>query len=145
MKIYLLFLLSLISFALCSDIKKIEDFVKCANKNIGVLFREEENKPPFKFTDPGLVSYCRGQAGLDNSGPFYAPEKDVKAPKVGALVFGITKTIKGSSVAYDYLGIIVSINSINVVSGNKNYGVFTRKSLKFEKEYIRVEYIYVDS
>lgn len=69
----------------------------------------------------------------------------MKAPKVGALVFGITKTIKGSSVAYDYLGIIVSINSINVVSGNKNYGVFTRKSLKFEKEYIRVEYIYVDS
>ena len=94
MKIYLLLLLSLISFALCSNEKKMTDFVKCANTQIGRLFTEEENRGPFKFSDPGLIWYCRGVAGLDNSGAIYVPEKDVKAPKVGAYVFGITKIIR---------------------------------------------------
>ena len=120
------------------------DFVKCANTQIGRLFTEEDNRGPFKFSDAGLIWFCRGVAGLDNSGAIYVPEKDVKAPKVGAYVFGITKIINGS-VSADLLGIIVSINPTVVISGNKKLGVLTRHNLKFEKEYIRVEYIYVDS
>ena len=143
MKIYLLFLLSLISYALCSNEKKMSDFVKCANNQVGKLYTEEDNRGPDKFSNRGLIWYCRGVAGLSTSSTIYVSWKDEKKPKVGAYVYGITK-INGPSVSSDSLGIIVSINPTIVVAGDKKQGVLTRQLLTFEKEYIRVEYHYVD-
>ena len=144
MKIYLLFLLSLISYALCSNEKKMSEFVKCANDQVGKQYTEEDNRGPDKFSNSGLVWYCRGVAGLSTSSTIYVSWKAETKPKVGAHVYGITKIITGSCVATESLGIIVSINPTIVVAGDESQGVLTRQLLTFEKEYIRVEYHYVD-
>ena len=143
MKIYLLFLLSLISYALCSNEKKMSDFVDCVNGLVGKEYTEEDNRGPEKFSNRGLIWYCRGVAGLSTSGTIYVSWKDVKKPKVGAYVYGITK-INGPAVSADSLGVIVSIDPTIVVAGDKSQGKLTRQPLTFEKEYLRVEYQYVD-
>ena len=143
MKIYHLILLLLISYTLCSKEKMMSEFVKCANAQVGKEYTEEDNRGPNKFSNSGLVWYCRGVAGLSTSGTIYVSWKNVKKPKVGAYVYGITK-YNGPSVSTESLGIIVSINPTIVVAGDKEKGVLRRQPLVFKKQYLDIEYHYVD-
>ena len=143
MKIYHLILLLLISYTLCSKEKMMSGFVKCANAQVGKEYTEEDNRGPNKFSNSGLVWYCRGVAGLSTSGTIYVSWKNVKKPKVGAYVYGITK-YNGPSVSTESLGIIVSINPTIVVAGDKEKGILRRQPLVFKKQYLDIEYHYVD-
>ena len=80
---------------------------------------------------------------FSSTSTIYVSWKDEKKPKVGAHVYGITK-INGPSVSSDALGIVVATNPTIVVAGNKSKRILTRQLLKFTKEYIRVEYHFVD-
>ena len=144
MKLYLLFLISLISYALCANEEKMNAFVQCANAQVGKEYTEDDVRGPEKFSNSGLVWYCRAVAGLDISGTIYVSWKDAKKPKIGAHVYGIIRYITGSCVETENLGIIVAINPTIVVAGDKSQGILTRQLLTFEKPYIRVEYHYVD-
>ena len=138
----LLFLLSLISCK--SKDEMMANYVVCAKNQVGKTYLEELNsKGPYAFSNAGLIWYCRAQAGLSTSSTIYVSWKDVKQPKVGANVYGITK-FNGASVSADKLGVIVSLNPTMVVSGDPEKGILTKHLLEFQKDYLWVEYQYVD-
>ena len=145
MKINQLILLLLLCFISCkTKDEMMKDYVKCVNKQIGKTYLEELNsKGPSIFSNRGLVWYCRGEAGLSIDSTIYVSWKDVKQPKVGTNVYAITK-FNGSSVSADLLGVVVSVNPTMVVAGDPKRMVLTRHLLTFEKQYIRIEYHYVD-
>ena len=138
----LLFLVSLISCKTKDEM--MADYVQCAKNLVGKTYLEELNsKGPKEFSNRGLVWYCRAQAGLSTSSTIYVSWKDVKQPKVGANVYAITK-FNGASVSADLLGVIVSVNPTMVVAGDPEKGILTKHLLEFQKEYLWVEYQYVD-
>ena len=145
MKVNILILLFILSFISCKDKDEMmADYVQCAKNQVGKTYLEELNsKGPNVFSNAGLIWYCRAQAGLSTSSTIYVSWKDVKQPKVGANVYGITK-FNGASVSDDLLGVIVSVNPTMVVAGDPEKGILTEQLLEFQKEYLWVEYQYVD-
>ena len=143
MKNIILFLL--IALAYCkSKEQSMKDFVRCAKKQIGKKYSEElGSRGPAKFNNPGLIWYCRAEAGFPLIKTIYISWKRVKEPKIGAYVEGILKD-NGKSVSGDSLGIIVGLNPTTVVGGDPEKGILTKHVLKPKKNYIRLEYIYVD-
>ena len=135
----------LMSLVFCQSKEELmENFVKCANDQIGKTYLEELNsKGPDVFSNAGLIWYCRDVAGLPKASTIYVSWKNVKQPKVGAYVYGITR-YTGASVSSDLLGIIVSTNPTMVVAGDPEEGILTKHLLEFKKEYLWVEYQYVD-
>ena len=122
----------------------MDDFVRCANKQVGKEYSEVgDNRGPDVFSNRGLIWYCRDYAGFPKTSTIYLSWKRVPKPKVGAYVYGIIKD-NGASVTADGLGIIISVNPTSVVAGNEEKGVLTRQLLVPKKEYIRLEYIYAD-
>ena len=73
----------------------------------------------------------------------YVSWKRVPNPKIGAYAYGIIKD-NGASVSGDQLGIIVSLNPTMVVAGDPEKGVLTKHVLQPKKNYLRIEYLYVD-
>ena len=140
-----LIMLLLLLFIFCdSKEEMMEKFVQCANDQIGKTYLEELNsKGPEVFSNAGLIWYCRDVAGLNKASTIYVSWKDVKQPKVGAYVYGIKK-YNGASVSTDLLGIIVSLNPTMVVAGDPEKGILTEHLLEFKKDYLWVEYQYVD-
>ena len=139
-EIIVILLLSLV----CGQSKEIlmKFFVKCVKDQIGKTYLEELNsKGPDVFSNAGLIWYCRDVAGFPKATTIYVSWKDVKVPKVGAYVYGITK-YTGSSVSSDLLGVIVSTNPTMVVAGDPEKGILTKHLLEFTKEYLWVEYQY---
>ena len=145
MKMNILILLFILSFISCKDKDEMmADYVQCAKNQVGKTYLEELNsKGPDIFSNRGVVWYCRAQAGLSTSGTIYVSWKDVKKPKVGANVYAITE-FYGDSVSADFLGVIVSVNPTMVVAGDPEKGILTEQLLEFQKEYLWVEYQYVD-
>ena len=145
MKVNNLILLLLVSLISCkTKDEMMADYVQCAKNQAGKTYLEELNsKGPDVFSNAGLVWYCRGEAGLSTSSTIYVSWKDVKQPKVGANVYAITK-FNGASVSADFLGVIVSVNPTMVVAGDSEKGILTKHLLEFQKEYLWVEYQYVD-
>ena len=138
----LLFLLSLISCKTKEEM--MSNYVLCARNQVGKTYLEELNsKGPKVFSNAGLIWYCRAQAGLSTSSTIYVSWKDVKKPKVGANVYAI-KTFNGASVSADLLGVIVSVNPTMVVAGDPEKGILTKHLLEFKKDYLWIEYQYVD-
>ena len=122
----------------------MENFVQCVNDQIGKTYLEQLNsKGPEVFSNAGLIWYCRDVAGLPKASTIYVSWKDVKQPKAGAYVYGITK-YTGTSVSSDLLGVIVSVNPTMVVAGDLEKGILTKHLLEFKKDYLWVEYQYVD-
>ena len=122
----------------------MENFVQCVNDQIGKTYLEQLNsKGPEVFSNAGLIWYCRDVAGLPKASTIYVSWKDVKQPKVGAYVYGITK-YTGTSVSSDLLGVIVSVNPTMVVAGDLEKEILTKHLLEFKKDYLWVEYQYVD-
>ena len=144
MKLHLILLL-LFSYISCElKEKKMKDYVKCVNSQVGKKYLETlDSRGPSIFSNSGLIWYCREQAGLSTSSTIYVSWKDVKKPKVGANVYGITK-YNGGSVSTDSLGVIISVNPTIVVVGNEKLGVLARQPLVFKKKYLKVEYLYID-
>ena len=140
-----LIMLLLLSLVFCySKEEMMEKFVKCANDQIGKTYLEQLNsKGPEVFSNAGLIWYCRDVAGLPKASTIYVSWKDVKQPKVGAYVYGITK-YTGTSVSGDLLGVIVSVNPTMVVAGDLEKEILTKHLLEFKKDYLWVEYQYVD-
>ena len=62
--------------------------------------------------------------------------RDIKRPRVGAYVYGITKE-NGASVSGPLLGVVVSINPTYVVAGDPEKGILTKHLLQLKTEYIR--------
>ena len=60
------------------------------------------------------------------------PWKDVKKPKVGGNIYGITK-YNGGSVSTDSLGVIISANLKIIVVGIEELDVLARQRLVFKK------------
>ena len=122
----------------------MENFVQCVNDQIGKTYLEQLNsKGPEVFSNAGLIWYCRDVAGLPKASTIYVSWKDVKQPKIGAYVYGITK-YTGTSVSSDLLGVIVSVNPTMVVAGDLEKEILTKHLLEFKKDYLWVEYQYVD-
>ena len=141
MKILLLLLFLGLSF--CDNEDMMDLFVKCANNQVGKQYLEElSSRGPNIFSNSGLVFYCRDQAGL-SLGTIYVSWKRVPNPKVGAHVFGITKD-NGHSVSTESLGIIVSLDPTMVVAGDEEKGILTKHVLNPQKQFLRIEYHYVD-
>ena len=141
MKILLLLIFLGLSF--CDNEDMMDLFVKCANNQVGKQYLEElSSTGPDIFSNSGLVFYCREEAGL-SSGTIYVSWKRVPNPKVGAHVYGITKDLI-TSVYTENLGIIVSLNPTVVVGGDEEKGILTKHVLNPQKEYLRIEYHYVD-
>ena len=145
MKVNNLIFLLLLSLILCkTKDEMMADYVQCAKNQVGKTYLEELNsRGPIVFSNAGLIWYCRAQAGLSTSSTIYVSWKDVKQPKVGANVYAITK-FNGASVSSDLLGVIVSVNPTMVVAGDPEKGILTKHLLEFQKEYLWVEYQYVD-
>ena len=145
MKINQILLFILLSLIFCkTKDQMMEDYVKCAIEQIGKPYSEEINSrgPPI-FSNRGIIWYCRGEAGLSTDGTIYVSWKDVKKPVVGANVYAI-KTYNGASVSTDSLGVVVSVNPTMVVAGDPEKGILTKQLLEFKREYLWVEYQYVD-
>ena len=141
MKILLLLLILGLSF--CKNEDKMDLFVKCANNQVGKQYLEElSSRGPNIFSNSGLVFYCRDEAGL-SLGTIYVSWKRVPNPKIGAHVYGVTID-RGTSVSADNLGIIVSLNPTMVVAGDEDKGILTKHVLNPQKQYLRIEYHYVD-
>ena len=118
-------------------------FAKCARKQVGKPFVTYDASGPDKFSNSGLVWYCRAEAGLSKSSTIYVSWKRVPKPKIGAHVFGITKD-KGASVESDSLGVIVNVNPTYIVQGDIAKGTLVLKNFEENPKYIRTEYHYVD-
>ena len=141
---YSLLLLLLITFISCANEQRMKDFVQCAKDQIGKTYLEGVNaRGPTEFSNSGLIWYCRDVANFPKASTIYVSWRDVKKPVIGAYVYGIIKQV-GDCVTTDSLGIIVSLNPTMVVAGDPEKGILTKHRLQFEKEYIRVEYLYVD-
>ena len=140
-----LLLLILLSLAFCkTNEEMMKDFVKCAKDQIGKEYLEELNsRGPSVFSNSGLIWYCRDVAEMPKATTIYVSWKRVPNPKIGAYVYGIIKD-NGASVSGDQLGIIVSLNPTMVVAGDPEKGVLTKHVLKPKKNYLRIEYLYVD-
>ena len=122
----------------------MDDFVRCANKQVGKEYSEEgNNRGPNVFSNRGLIWYCRDYAGFPKTSTIYISWKRVAKPKVGAYVYGIIND-NGVSVSADGLGIIVAVDPTIVVAGDEEKGILTRQLLNPKKEYLRLEYIYAD-
>ena len=143
MKNIILYLLIALIYCKTTD-EYMRDFVKCAKNQIGKKYYEDVDiRGPYQFCNSGLVSYCRSVAGFPELKTLYISSKRVRGPKVGAFVEGIIKDY-GYSVYGDILGIIVSVNPTIVIGGDPVKGILTRHVLKPTKNYIRLEYIYLD-
>ena len=143
MKNIILYLLIALIYCKSTD-QLMRDFVKCAKKQIGKKYFEDvDYRGPSQFCNSGLIWYCRSVAGFPPLKTIYISWKRVKEPKVGAFVEGILKD-NGSSVSGDNLGIIVSLKPTVVIGGDPIKGVITRHVLKPKKNYLRLEYIYID-
>ena len=143
MKNIIFYLLIAITYCKTKD-QLMRDFVKCAKKQIGKKYYEEvDYRGPSQFCNSGLICYCRSVAGFPPLKTIYISWKRVKEPKIGAFVEGILKD-NGNSVSGDNLGIIVSVKPTIVVGGDPKKGVLTRHVLKPTKNYLRLEYIYID-
>ena len=140
-----LILLILLSLTYCkTKDEMMEDFVKCAKDQVGKTYLEELNsRGPSVFSNSGLIWYCRDVAEMPKASTIYVSWKKVPNPKIGAYVYGILKD-NGASVSGDQLGIIVSLNPTMVVAGDPEKGVLTEHVLEPRKEYLRIEYLYVD-
>ena len=121
----------------------MQDFANCAINQVKKPFVNYDARGPDKFSNSGLVWYCRAQAGLSKASTIYVSWKKISKPKVGAHVFGIIKD-NGASVSSDCLGIIVSVNPLYVVQGDKIKGTLVYKPFKPDPNYIRTEFHYVD-
>ena len=145
MKVEYLIILVLLSMIYCQSKEELMDnFVKCIIAQVCKPYLEElKSKDPSIFSNAGLIWYCRDVAGFPKISTIYISWKNIKQPKVGCYVYGITKE-NGESVSGDLLGVVVSTNPIMVVAGNPKRMVLTRHLLTFEKQYIRIEYHYVD-
>ena len=137
--------LILITFIFCkTKEEKMADYIKCANQQVGKKFTDNPKaRGPDEFNGSSLIWYCRMMAGFDIGSTIYVNWKDVKYPKAGSNVFGITKD-NGKSVSTEKLGIVVSENPTMVVVGDEEQGIIVKKELVIKKKYIRVEYQYVD-
>ena len=135
----------LIDLTYCKTKEELmRNFVKCAKNQIGKKYSEElGSRGPSQFNNPGLVWFCRSVAGFPLIKTIYISWKRVKEPKVGAYVEGVL-TDNGKSISGDNLGIIVSLKPTTVVGGDPEKGVLTKHVLKPKKNYIRLEYIYID-
>ena len=140
-----LLLLILLSLAYCkTNEEMMKDFVKCAKDQIGKEYLEELNsRGPSVFSNSGLIWYCRDVAEMSKASTIYVSWKRVPNPKIGAYVYGIIKD-NGASVSGDQLGIIVSLNPTMIVAGDPEKGVLTKHVLQPKKNYLRIEYLYVD-
>ena len=140
-----LILLLIISLIYCKTNEELmRDFVKCAKDQVGKKFSTElGSRGPSVFNNPGLIWYCRIKAGFKKISTIYVSWKNVKKPKIGAYVEGVLKD-DGKSISGDNLGVIVSLNPTTVVAGDPQKGVLTRHVLKPQKNYLRLEYIYLD-
>ena len=136
-------LLFLSSISCESKDEKMLSFAKCARKQVGKPFVTYDARGPDKFSNSGLVWYCRAEAGLDTSATIYVSWKRVPKPKIGAHVYGITKD-KGAGVEGDCLGIIVNVNPTYIVQGDFAKGTMAMKKFEENPKYIRTEYQYVD-
>ena len=145
MKINQILLFILLSLVFCKTKEEMmEDYAKCANEQVGKTFIEGSNsRGPSIFSNAGLIWYCRAEAGLSTSSTIYVSWKDVKKPVVAANVYGI-KTFNGASVTTDDLGVIVSLNPTMVVVGDPEKGKLVKKILEFKRDYLWVEYQYID-
>ena len=145
MKVEYLMILLLLSMISCQTKEELMDnFVKCVNAQIGKPYLEDlKAKGPSIFSNAGLIWYCRDVAGFPKISTIYISWRDIKQPKVGCYVHAITKE-NGESVSGDLLGVVVSTNPTMVVAGDPKRMVLTRHLLTFEKQYIRIEYHYVD-
>ena len=140
-----LIILLLLTFIFCkTKDEMMSDFVKCANDQVGKEYLEApSSRGPLIFSNSGLIWYCRDVAGLPKASTIYVSWKKVPNPKIGAYVYGILKDT-GVSVSSETLGIIVSLNPTMVVAGDPDKGVLTRHILDPKKNYLRIEYQYVD-
>jgi len=137
----------LIALTYCkSNEQCMRDYVKCVKKQIGKKYSNDEEhffKGPDIFNNPGLIFYCRLVAGFPLTRIIYLSYKNVKKPKIGAYVKGVL-TDNGRMITGDNLGVIVALNPTTVVGGDPEKGVLTRHVLNPKKNYIRLEYIYLD-
>ena len=134
----------LLSITSCKTKEEMmKDFAKCSYNQVGKPFVSYDARGPDKFSNSGLVWYCRDQAGLSKTSTIYVSWKKVPNPKVGAHVFGIIKD-SGSSVTSDCLGVIVNVDPPYVVQGDLSKGTLVYKPFKTNPKYIRTEYHYVD-
>ena len=141
-KLILILLLGIIYCEVSQEM--MDEFVRCANKQVGKEYLEDVNsRGPNVFSNRGLIWYCRDYAGFPKISTIYLSWKKVPKPKVGAYVYGIIKDT-GTSVSADGLGIIVAVNPTIVVAGDEEKGIITRQLLNPKKEYLRLEYIYAD-
>ena len=140
-----LIILLLLTFIFCkTKDEMMSDFVKCANDQVGKEYLEAlSSRGPLIFSNSGLIWYCRDVAGLPKASTIYVSWKKVPNPKIRAYVYGILKDT-GVSVSSETLGIIVSLNPTTVVAGDPDKGVLTRHILDPKKNYLRIEYQYVD-
>ena len=121
----------------------MQDFANCALNQVRKPYVTYDARGPDKFSNSGLVWYCRAQAGLSKSSTIYVSWKKISKPKVGAHVFGIIKD-NGASVSSDCLGVIVRDNPPYVVQGDESKGTLAYKPFKPNPNYIRTEFHYVD-
>ena len=135
----------LLAIIYCEVTKEMMDeFVRCANKQVGKEFSEEgNNQGPSVFSNRGLIWYCRDYAGFPKSSTIYISWKRVPKPKVGAYVYGIIKEM-GDCVDSDNVGIIINVDPTIVVAGDEKKGVLTTQLLNPKKDYLRIEYIYAN-
>ena len=68
----------LIAFIYCKTKEEsMKDFVRCAKKQIGKKYSEEiGSRGPYKFNNPGLIWYCRSQAGFPLIKTIYSISKN---------------------------------------------------------------------
>ena len=140
-----LLLLILLSLIYCkTNDEMMEDFVKCAKDQIGKKYLEEyKSRGPSVFSNSGLIWYCRDVAEMPKATTIYVSHRRIPNPKIGAYVYGILKD-NGASVSGEHLGIIVSLNPTMVVAGDPEKGILTKHILQPQKNYLRIEYLYVD-
>ena len=142
--VYLIIIILIFLISCQSKDQMMAEFVTCVNNQVGKTYLEQLNaKGPDEFSNAGLIWYCRDVAGFPKISTIYVSWKNVKVPKVGAYVYGIIKE-NGPSVTTDLLGVIVSINPTMVVAGDQEKNILTKHLLELKKNYIRVEYLYVD-
>ena len=139
-------ILSIICFSLFLCKTKDElmlDFANCARHQIGKPYVTTDSRGPDKFSNSGLVWYCRAAVGLSTTSTIYVSWKRVKEPKIGCHVYGITKEL-GSSVSTVSLGVIIGVNPPIIVQGDEKKGILVRNQFVEDPSYIRTEYHYVD-
>ncbi len=144
MKFPIILILLSFTLSLCKTKEQLMlDFANCARHQVGKPYTTEDVRGPDKFSNSGLVWYCRDAVGLSKASTIYVSWKRVKEPKIGCHIYGITKDT-GTSVSGPCLGIVIGVNPTLVVQGDETKGVLVKKKFVEDPKYIRTEYQYVD-